>query len=368
MKSFKLDIIEVLDDMSSSLTTNIPPGVALIAAQKMWADTKGRSSVVAVVDTGIDNSHPDLAANVIDGADFSSGILGKDFIDKNGHGTHVAGIIAANGSIFGVAPEAKLIAVKVLNEKGQGSFTNIARGLNWARNWQGSNGEKVNVINMSLGGPLSHAKLYDEIKKCVAQGIIIICAAGNSGDGDPETIEISYPAYYPECVAIGAVDLNSGVANFSNSNKQIAVVAPGVETYSTYLGGKYVKLSGTSMAAPHVSGAVALINARFNKKFGFYPSPAYVREMLDYLAIDLGQLGYDSLTGYGLFSFNLNGGKSYKFFVGQEKYLVNNKEQQLKMGPFIQEGEVCMALEEMSDLFDAVCDIPPDTDKADVWV
>lgn len=367
MNIIKPRIIEIFDVWIKKAGGTIPPGIALIAAQKMWPDTQGEHTVVAVIDTGIDYEHPDLKKNVVGGAGFIHGFKDKDYMDENGHGTHVAGIIAAQGALLGVAPHTKLLAVKVLDKNGQGSFTNIARGVAWARKWRGPAGEKVNVINLSLGGPLSHTMLYDEIKKAVGDGISVVCAAGNSGDGDPDTDEISYPAYYPETIAVGAVDNQTGLANFSNSNDRINVVAPGVETYSTYPGGRYVKLSGTSMAAPHVSGAVALICSRFYNRFGHYPSPPYVKELLDYMAVDLKQIGFNKHTGFGLFSFNIDGGKAYKFHAGQDKYQINHEAQSLKSVPVLQNGELYMALRELSELMGAVCDMP-DPEEAELWV
>jgi len=243
----------------------IPPGISLMAAEKVWPSTRGQGTVVAVLDTGIDYRHPDLAGNVIGGRSFIPGE--PDYLDLNGHGTHVAGIIAANGKILGMAPEAKLLAVKVLNQNGFGTIMSINQGLAWVRNWVGENGQRVNVVNMSLGSALPNSAMHQEIIKLVESGITVVCAAGNAGDGNPDTPEIDYPAYYPETIAVGAINLQTGIANFSNSNDRIDVVAPGVNTYSTYPDNRYVELSGTSMACPHIAGAVALIISRYQKRF-----------------------------------------------------------------------------------------------------
>ena len=288
----------------------VPPGIELMKAPNMWTQTRGKNIVVAVIDTGIDYTHPDLQKNVIGGKSLVSG--DKDYRDMNGHGTHVAGTIAANGKILGMAPEAKLLAVKVLNRFGYGSNASINAGIAWARNWKGKNGEVVNVINMSLGGPLPNKAMHEEIIKAVNQDISVVCAAGNSGDGNQDTSEISFPAYYPETIGVGAVNLKTGIADFSNSNNRIDIVAPGVNTYSTYLNGKYIELSGTSMAAPHISGAVALIIAAHRIQHGNNPTAEEVRKYLHDHAIDLGELGFDNLYGYGMFTFNNDGGKSLK--------------------------------------------------------
>ncbi|HNX28380.1 MAG TPA: S8 family peptidase [Syntrophomonadaceae bacterium] len=325
-----------------------PPGVSLIAARKMWPVTSGENCVVAVLDTGIDYTHPDLAGNIIGGISMIAGE--KDYRDENGHGTHVAGTIAANGKLLGVAPQAKLLAVKVLDKDGSGSYASISQGIAWARKWQGPGGEKVNVINMSLGGPVPNNSLHKEITLAVQAGISVVCAAGNAGDGDPDTPELSFPAYYEESLSVGAIDLQVGLANFSNSNERIDIVAPGVDTYSTYPDNRYVELSGTSMAAPHISGALALIYSRCYKRFGVYPTPEQIRKLLHYQAIDLGETGFDNLAGFGLFSFNIDGGKSIKLYINQKVYKVNAQEKSLANAPFMQNSIACGSIEEISDL------------------
>ncbi len=358
MRIFK-PLIKGIYERTLSTEPWAPPGVSLIGAQRMWPTTKGQNTVVAVVDTGIDYTHPDLKNNVIGGASFVPGEA--DFMDQNGHGTHVAGTIAANGAILGVAPEAKLLGVKVLDQFGTGSLSSIVQGLAWARKWVGENGEKVNVINMSLGSPLPNTSLHKEIQKAVQDGITVVCAAGNEGDGNPDTPEISYPAYYKETIAVGAIDLLTGIANFSNSNDRIDVVAPGVDTYSTYPGGRYVELSGTSMAAPHISGAVALLYSRYLLKFSAYPTPEYVRNFLHFQAIDLGTVGFDNLYGYGMFSFTIDGAKAITLIVGQKQYYVNNNTFYFNMAPFINEGEIAASVREICSLLNtSSVIIPPD--------
>ena len=361
MKIFESPILGIYNRALSNEPWS-PPGVSLLAARKMWTTTRGEGTVVAVLDTGIDDRHPDLKNQVIGGTSFID--TEKDYIDRHGHGTHVAGTIAANGRLLGVAPDARLLAVKVLNRQGSGSFTSIIRGLEWARKWRGPQGEKVQVINMSLGGPTSKICLRREIIKAVKAGITIVCAAGNSGDGKSTTREISYPAYYPETLAVGAVDMQSGAANFSNSNNHIDLVAPGVETYSTYPENRYVKLSGTSMAAPHISGVAALIVARYVKRFGTQPTSDRVRELLQYLCIDLGDAGYDELYGYGLFSFNLDGGKDIRLVVGSNQYSMNGKFNTLTNAPKRCGDSICASVPELSPIIGFDCSvIPPDGTK-----
>lgn len=359
MRSFDPIIIDILNAQMLDRQQWTPPGVSLIAARKIWPSTRGEDAVVAVLDTGIDYEHPDLKDRVIGGASFVPG--SSNWMDDNGHGTHVAGIIAANGKLQGVAPESHLLTVKVLDKNGVGSYMNISRGLAWARQWRGAHGEKVNVVNLSLGSPTPRSSMHDEIKKAVKAGITVVCAAGNSGDGNADTPEISYPAYYEESMGVGAVDLQTGIANFSNSNDHIDIVAPGVETYSTYPGGRYVKLSGTSMAAPHISGAVALIYSRWRGRFGRYPDPGFVKELLHYQAVDLGKVGFDSLYGFGLFSFNLDGARFIKLFMNRAEYCDNGRKRMMATAPFLQQQVPCGGLKEICELLGTDCTwIPPD--------
>lgn len=349
-----------------------PPGVSLMAARRMWPTTRGEGAVVAVIDTGVDYKHHDLAPNIIGGRSFVA--AEPDYMDYNGHGTHVAGTIAARGQILGMAPDAGILAVKVLNKNGQGSYSDIIQGIAWARQWEGKKGERVNVINMSLGGPLPNNAMHRELVKVAQEGITVVCAAGNSGDGKDYTEEISYPAYYPECLAVGAVELNTRAANFSNSNDRIDIVAPGVETYSTYPDNQYVKLSGTSMASPHISGAVALIYSRYFMRFKKYPAPEYLKDLLHYQAIDLGKIGFDNLYGFGLFSFNIDGGKAIRLIPGSRRYFVNGREYHLQEEPAWHDSSASASMQELCNLLS--CDstaLPADTSpdntggQIDIW-
>ncbi|MBO0588419.1 S8 family peptidase [Sporosarcina sp. E16_8] len=245
----------------------VPPGVELIQAPAIWKETKGKGITVAILDTGCDSSHPDLQNQIIGGRNFTDddGSNPDIYLDYNGHGTHVAGTIAAQKNdkgVVGVAPEASLLIVKVLNRKGSGQYDWIIAGINYAIE------QKADIISMSLGGPTDLPELHEAIKKALATNILVVCAAGNEGDGDDSTDEFAFPGCYNEVISVGAINLERSPSDFTNSHNEIDLVAPGEKILSTYLNGKFATLSGTSMAAPHVSGALALIKGLVNNSFG----------------------------------------------------------------------------------------------------
>lgn len=251
----------------------IPPGVQMIGAPSLWEKGhRGQGVVVAILDTGCQTDHPDLQGRIIDGRNFTADYNGNmnNYSDNNGHGTHVAGTIAAsnNGTgVVGVAPEAKLLILKVLSGEGSGSYDSIIQGIKYAVNWRGPNGERVRVINMSLGGPEDVSALENAIIEAVLNDISVVVAAGNEGDSREDTFEWAYPSAYPDVIEVGAVDMHRELAYFSNNNNQVDCVAPGVGIKSTYLGSRYAVLNGTSMATPHVSGALALLINWAEKEF-----------------------------------------------------------------------------------------------------
>ncbi|WP_349409806.1 S8 family peptidase [Pseudalkalibacillus sp. SCS-8] len=261
-------IEEILEDMKT-----VPIGVQMIEAPIVWDKSeKGEGNVVAVIDTGCQTSHPDLKDRIIDGRNFTTDYNGDEnnYLDNNGHGTHVAGTIAAIGGenhIAGVAPETKLLILKVLTGQGRGRMDWIVEAIRYAVDWEGPDGEKVRVISMSLGGPQGTNELHESIKYAVAQNVSVVCAAGNEGDNEESTDEFSYPGAYNEVIQVGAMNFQRKMARFTNTNAEIDLVAPGVNILSTYPDNKYAKLSGTSMATPHVSGALALLNNLTQKEF-----------------------------------------------------------------------------------------------------
>ncbi|WP_396898006.1 S8 family peptidase [Niallia taxi] len=242
------------------MTNEVPTGIQQIQAPALWGKSKGKGMKIAILDTGCDTTHPDLQERIIGGYNFTDDDNSNPdiYTDYNGHGTHVAGTIAAvenaNG-VVGAAPESSLLIVKVLNGQGSGQYDWIANGINYAIE------QNVDIISMSLGGPDDVQALHDAVKRAVDNQILVVCAAGNEGDGRDTTEELGYPAAYNEVISVGSVNFTRRSSEFSNSNREVDLAAPGENILSTYINGQYARLSGTSMAAPHVTGGLALIKA-----------------------------------------------------------------------------------------------------------
>lgn len=272
----------------------VPEGIEMIEAPALWnAAASGKGTIVAVIDTGCQPDHPDLRPNIIGGRNFTSDYDGNpnDFSDNNGHGTHVAGTIAAAGAdegIVGVAPATSLLILKVLTGEGNGQTGWIINAINFARNWRGPEGEKVRVISMSLGGPDDTPGLREAVEKAIEEDISVVCAAGNEGDGSENTAEYAFPGAYNEVIQVGAVNFERQPAAFTNTNEEIDLVAPGVNILSTYPDNQYARLSGTSMATPHISGALALLINLAESQFNRHLSEAEIYAQLIKRTIPLG--------------------------------------------------------------------------------
>ncbi|UKA55504.1 S8 family serine peptidase [Arthrobacter sp. FW305-BF8] len=247
---------------STNNTVTVAGGTddADVDAVEAWDVTTGEGIKVAVLDTGVATDNNDIAANVVLRANFSSAATGED---NYGHGTHVAGIIAATkdaAGVSGVCPDCSILDGKVIDDSGSGSTSSIVNGINWAV----ENGAKV--INMSLGQRVPSLALEDAVNNAWNNGVVIVAAAGNAGTQAP-----MYPAAYPNVIAVAATDNNDAKASFSTYGGWVDVAAPGVDVYSTFpkhpftIGTQsgremgYDIASGTSMASPMVAGVAALV-------------------------------------------------------------------------------------------------------------
>jgi thermitase len=247
---------------------------------------------IGIVDTGIDQTHPELSGKTVDcGAAFAGMVTSGACTDDNMHGTHVAGTIAAkanNGTgVAGVAFNSSLSICKALyTAAGTGLTSDVANCITWVH------GKGAKVISMSLGGGDSttlHQAVQGAWENGGANGSVLVAAAGNDGDST-----VNYPAGYAEVVSVAATDQNDARASFSNTNPDVEIAGPGVDVLSTIPGGQYAELSGTSMATPHVSGVTGVLWQLFPGS-----TASSIRSRLDAAVDDLGPAGRDATFGFG---------------------------------------------------------------------
>lgn len=280
-------LVYLADVIPSDPGWGVQYALPLIRAPQGWSYTTGSAAVViAILDTGIDLDHPDLAAKLVPGWNFINPLQPPD--DDNGHGTHVAGIAAASSNnatgIAGVSWGARLMPVKVVNQFGLGSSAILAEGITWAVN----NGAQV--INVSLGTSFVSNALGTAINYAYAHDVVVVAAAGNTGGGG-----LLYPAAYDHVIAVSATDSGNNLAPFSAVGPQVDLAAPGVAIYATSLGGGYMNRDGTSQATAHVSGLAAILRG-----IPGCGSAANIEWLMESTALDLGAPGHDSAYGYGL--------------------------------------------------------------------
>ncbi|MBI4331447.1 MAG: S8 family peptidase [Chloroflexi bacterium] len=280
-------VLRVEDDVPvRALSEVMDWGVDRVDAELIHPTNKGTGIKVAVLDTGIDLSHPDLV--VTGNVSFVAGVPTGN--DDNGHGTLVAGIIGARDNdigTIGVAPEAALYAVKVLSSTGGGWVSDIIAGLEWATN----NG--MQVVNMSLGDGQWPWAGEQALTNASNAGIVLVAGAGNKGNAGGTGNNVVYPALYSTVIAVGATDEQNARLSSSGTGYGLELMAPGNNNYSTALGGGYGYLTQTSASTPHVSGVAALL-----LKAGFTATSA--RQRMRDSATDLGAAGWDPQHGQGL--------------------------------------------------------------------
>lgn len=292
IKVYEDCVVKLHDRNKNNPATNTqetPWGVKRVNAEAMWPKATGEKVKVAVLDTGIDLKHKDLMRNIKGG--YNAIDRRQSATDDNGHGTHVAGTIAAKNNrqgVVGVAPNTWLYSVKVLDSYGEGYISDVVEGIEWCIR------HKIKVINMSFGIGEDMPILKDSIIEATQHGIIVVAAAGNNYG----SYTIDYPAAYQEVISVSGTDNIDFIGDFSPRGK-IDFVAPGVDIYSTYLNNDYSSLEGTSMATPHITGIIVLI---ISSK-GASDLDSIKNKLISY-CVDLGDQGYDDCFGFGLPAFS----------------------------------------------------------------
>lgn len=233
--------------------TGIPWGIKQIKAPQAWSTSTGYRIKIAVIDTGVDFSHPDLKYSLTRGIN----LVHRNILpyDDNGHGTHISGTIAAANSqqgMIGVAPRSVVYPVKAFDHNGSAFVSDIILAIDWCVR------AEIDIINMSFGMQTRNRTLLDIVSKANQAGVIIVASSGN--DGRRRTVD--YPARYPQTISVGATDRNRRVPAFSNRGQFVDIYAPGDKIVSAWLQGKYHEMSGTSMATSHISGTIALLLAQ----------------------------------------------------------------------------------------------------------
>jgi len=255
--------------------------------EKAWTATRGSGVTVAVIDTGIDAAHQDLGSVVLPGIDYVDPARDGRY-DPDGHGTHVAGIIAAHVNnavgIDGAAPGVQILPVRVLDASGSGSASNVAKGIIWATD------HGARVINLSLGGGKSEG-LRQALQYANAKQVVVVSAGGNNAQAGNAPM---YPAAYPEAIAVASIDSNLAHSAFSNTGRYLDVSAPGEGIVSSWgtSNTAYADASGTSMATPYAAAVAALIIATTPKL-----SASRVKQIMRNTAT---HLGANTVFGHGL--------------------------------------------------------------------
>lgn len=270
-------------------------GTELLNIPNFWKSTRGKGIRIAIIDSGIAPAHTDLQDSVIEAEDFSSSKFGTG--DTIGHGTHVAGIIAARNNssgVVGIAYEAKLLIAKVVGDDGLATPSAVEKAIHWAIK------NNADIINISLGAQYDSPIIKNAIEEAIDKGLFIICSAGNNGANVDRGID--YPGRYQSTIAVGSVDHSKKVSHFTSRGDQLDIVAPGEEILSTYPPNGFARLSGTSMAAPFVTGITALALSKHRQYGGSSPltNQHELREHLEDVTTDLGIEGFDINYGYGL--------------------------------------------------------------------
>jgi subtilisin len=271
-----------------------------VGAEPLHSSYTGKGIKVALLDTGVDYTHPEFAHSYKGGYDFIND--DGDPMDDNGHGTHVAGILAAardGKGVVGIAPGVELYAIKVSDKRGSGSFSGLVQGIDWSIE------HDMDIVTMSITGQGGSRALAKAAQTAYEEhGLLLVAAVGN-GQGD-----VLYPAAYEQVIGVGSVTKDNELSGFSRTGSEVELVAPGSGIKSTAIGGKYRLSSGTSMATPLVTGSIALLLESDERAWagmadgdGSWTNDE-LRKVLRDTAKDLGEKGRDDSFGHGLLNLD----------------------------------------------------------------
>lgn len=292
-KPFRL-LEHSISSVSLAPEQQIDWGLTLFGIPQLWKLSRGEGVNVAIIDSGIAETHGDLAGALKLARDFTNSPIG--YYDRVGHGTHLAGIVAARDNdwgVVGIAPSCQLLAAKVVDDNGEADPTAVIDAIDWAT------GNGANVISLSFGRAEPDEDVHNAILRSIAAGCVVVCAAGNTG---PFFNSVLYPAAYPEVICVGACNKQLLAYPKSARGREMDILAPGEDITSTYPAQIYATLSGTSMAAPFVAGVTALILSKHQSDPGDTPVLTQ-QDVLAHLiksATDAGDEGFDQVFGYGL--------------------------------------------------------------------
>jgi len=315
----------------------------------------GKGVVVAVIDTGINPDHPEFEGKIVGGINTVGDDM-NDYRDDNKHGTHCAGLIC--GKNTGVAKDAELLVIKALDrEGGMKDPMSLVNALEYACSWKGPNKKKVDIISMSLSGTASAfggtrvvERIEAAINACVKKGILVCCSMGNTGGKS-----IRYPAAFENVVAVGAVDINKKLANFSTHGDHADVCQVGVNVVSAYHEGGYISLSGTSMSTPIVAGIAALIKSKYNASNDTAIKEYKLYEALKSNTIDLGIAGTDKMFGAGFCTLN-PANLNVRVFDGSPTIVINDIPHTMDTPCFIKDGRFNIPMRTFVELTGGYCE------------
>ncbi|MBM7866780.1 S8 family serine peptidase [Heliobacterium gestii] len=310
-----------------------------------WKQSRGAGIVVAVIDTGIDPRHPDFSGRIVEMRTFEGGSVN----DENGHGTHVAGIVA--GARTGLAPEARLVSLKVGDSKGRVDTEAAKEALRYVREFNGQRdpADRIRYVNCSFGSPAIDLELWVVIKELVKSGVSIFVSAGNSGDGSADTWEPNFPGFFPEVICLGACQQDFQPAKFSSSYDGVDFMAFGVDVYSCWPGGGYKALSGTSMASPMALGMCLLLEAAFGRPM---TDDERYAALMRYARPTSGN---PLMVGHGVLDYRQSPrfATEITMTVGSSEFLVNGQQQQMEGVPQIIADRLYVPVRYVAEAFGA---------------